>query len=160
MKAFNKIGLSGITVFLIALLFNTACIAQTGFTDVNEIEKEIWFEQNYDAYTPEAEQIEQLNVPDGVEILVFGGTWCPDTRRLVPEFYNIMDEAGVDREQAPLYLIDRDFTSDLALEEKFDINSVPTFVILKDGKEAGRIVNPSPGSLEQEIVDQLEKIDS
>src|SRR5512140_3208127 len=70
-------------------------------------------------------QVEQQFVPmvkaveDSVSTIVFLGTWCPDSRREVPRFLKVADEAGIPPERIKLYALDRTKKSDDGLTSQY-----------------------------------------
>src|SRR5689334_9902602 len=55
-----------------------------------------WFVQGQKSFTPNADVVKQYTaVKDSVTILVFGGTWCDDTKHLLPNFIATTDAAGL-----------------------------------------------------------------
>jgi thioredoxin 1 len=54
----------------------------------------------------------------------------------------ILDE--VEKEYTDLTITRIDIDSDKEMVEKYNIQSVPTYVILKDGKEVDRIIGAKP----------------
>ena len=54
----------------------------------------------------------------------------------------ILDE--VEKEYSDLIITRIDIDSDKEMVEKYNIQSVPTYVILKDGKEVDRIIGAKP----------------
>src|SRR4030095_16293649 len=89
-------------------------------------------------------------VEPGAEVTVFLGTWCSDSRREVPRFWKALAEAGFDVPFAVHYIgVDRgkkEPASELAAN---DIRYLPTFIVRRDGRETGRIVETSPHSVER-----------
>lgn len=77
---------------------------------------------------------------DSVYILAFGGTWCDDTRQILPKVFAIADAAGFSQERIILLGVDRDKKTVQHLSETFNITHVPTFIVMKNGRETGRIV--------------------
>lgn len=121
---------------------------KTGKADPNQIQTDFkWFEKGYRDYHPDETAIARLKAKlPAYRILIFAGTWCPDTQRILPGFYKAIDEAGYPRENTSLYLLDKKRHSAERLEEKYQVHSVPSFIILKNGEETGRIVeNPKAG---------------
>lgn len=115
-----------------------------------------WFRENYDTYRPSTKIVEALkNKEEGVEVEIYMGTWCPDSREHVPAFYKIIDEAGWNRKKVKLIALPRKFKDEPIAREKHLIR-VPTFIIYKDGKEAGRIIEYPMESLEKDLLDILE----
>lgn len=111
-----------------------------------------WFENGYEGYTPSPEAIAAIkeNISD-YEIVGFVGTWCPDSRREIPKFYKILDEAGYDLSKLTMVGVTRGKSTPENLEEGYDMHRVPTFIFMKDGKEVNRFVEYARESIEQDI---------
>ncbi len=107
---------------------------------------------------PFLEMIRQAK--EGVEVLVFLGTWCSDSKRDVPRFLRIADGVGMGPDCYTLYSLDLKKTSPGGLEQKYMITLVPTFVFLRDGKEIGRIVELPRSTLEGDILSILASANS
>jgi thiol-disulfide isomerase/thioredoxin len=100
-----------------------------------------WFAENQKSYTPNAVALEALkNNKEVLRFLVFGGTWCGDTKFVLPKFYSLADAAGVGQERITLLGVDRSKKTIQNLSEAFNVTNVPTIIVLKDGKEIGRVV--------------------
>jgi len=100
-----------------------------------------WFVQNQKGYSPSADVVKQYAVSkDSINILVFGGTWCDDTKHLLPNFIATIDAAGIPANHLTLIGVDRDKKTLFNLAEAFNITNVPTFIAMKNGKEIGRVV--------------------
>jgi hypothetical protein len=87
-----------------------------------------------------------------VDILVFLGTWCGDSRREVPRFFRVVDAVGFPRERIRLYGLDRTKKSDDGMTERYAIERVPTFIFLKRDIEIGRITERPHASLEADML--------
>lgn len=100
-----------------------------------------WFKKNYGLGRPDAKAVLAFkqHVND-FQMLVFAGTWCPDTQNLLPEFYRLTDAAGYAGNNITLIGVDNEKTTLDNLEKTFHITEVPTFIILKNGKEVGRVI--------------------
>tara|TARA_R110002072_G_scaffold12987_1_gene55111 strand:+ start:14881 stop:15768 length:888 start_codon:yes stop_codon:yes gene_type:complete len=120
-----------------------------------------WFNKGFEEYEPSEAVISKLKTAlSEYTITLFLGTWCGDSKREVPKFYKILDEAnfplqrlttiGVDRERATYK------QSPGGEEEGLNIHRVPTFIFYKDGKEANRIVEFPVTTLEQDILNILQ----
>lgn len=106
-----------------------------------------WYQANFDRYTaynPDA--IKYLRKHRrGISYIVFGGTWCEDTHQYLPQFMRIMDDARVQDKRIKLYAVNKEKKTVLNNKsEEYKIEKVPTFIVLYDKKEVGRVVE-SPG---------------
>lgn len=111
-----------------------------------------WFNRGYDNYQPSAEELQVIKENIGAfEIVGFMGTWCGDSRREVPEFFKLLDEAGYDLSKFTLIGVDRNKTTPENLEEGYNMSRVPTFIFLKDGEEVNRYVEYSQESLAEDV---------
>jgi thioredoxin-like negative regulator of GroEL len=71
----------------------------------------------------------------GVQLLDFGAERCGPCRAMEP----ILEALAVEyAPRAKIFTIDCD--RDPALAEKFGVRSMPTLVLLRDGREVGRVV--------------------
>lgn len=119
-----------------------------------------WFEPNYQAYKVDSTILmpyrQQLR---GMEILLFMGTWCEDSQAQVPQFFRILDWAGFDEKRLKVVSLDnhpdRYKKSPQGEQEGWFIESVPTFILLKNGQEVGRIVEYPVNSLEKDVASML-----
>lgn len=111
-----------------------------------------WFNQGYEDYNPSAETMATIknNISD-YEIVGFVGTWCPDSRREIPKFYKILDEAGYDLSKLTMVGVTRSKSTPENLEDGYDMHRVPTFIFMKDGKEVNRFVEYAVESTEKDI---------
>lgn len=111
-----------------------------------------WFDKGYEEYTPSPAAIAAIkeNISD-YEIVGFVGTWCPDSRREIPKFYKILDEAGYDLSQLTMVGVTRGKSTPENLEEGYDMHRVPTFIFMKNGKEVNRFVEYARESTEEDI---------
>ncbi len=72
------------------------------------------------------------------EVIDFWATWCGPCKLMNP----IIDE--VEKEYSDLTITRVNIDSDKDMVEKYGIQSVPTYVILKDGVEIDRIIGAKP----------------
>jgi len=113
-----------------------------GFMNRNDLDTAYtWFKQNQQGYTPEANAVRSISSQkDSINIVVFGGTWCGDTRTLLPRFYSLADAAGFSDNRITLIGVDRSKKTVQHLTDVFNVTRVPTFIVMKNGKEIGRVV--------------------
>ncbi len=100
-----------------------------------------WYSENLSGYTPNADAVTALkkNV-DSVEIIAFLGTWCVDSHFVIPRFYSLLDASGFSKNKVTLIGVDRDKKTLSHLAEALNLINVPTIIVMKNGKEMGRVV--------------------
>ena len=79
-------------------------------------------------------------VNDPVAVIDFSATWCGPCRMLAPVLEEISEQLG---DKVKFYNVDVD--DDSALAAGFGISSVPTVLLLKNGKVADHSVGFRPG---------------
>lgn len=146
-------------VFILTFLFGKFSLAQNQFEVLVErpnekslkgiISKEVlladtsfhWYAENLKGYTPHADAVAGLKKnADSIQLLVFMGTWCEDSHVVIPKFFSILDAAGYPGDKVTLIGVDRNKKTFSHLAEALNITLVPTIMIMKKGKEAGRVV--------------------
>ena len=111
-----------------------------------------WERLRGQGYSPDPAAIASIREQAaGVEVLVFIGTWCPDSKRHVPRFLKIVDQAGLSESQLRLYGVDRAIDDGGGHATRWNIQRVPTFIFLHQGRELGRVVENPSGTLEGDI---------
>jgi len=118
-----------------------------------------WFAQNQQGYTPDQNALQLLKTNrDSVNILAFGGTWCGDTKYILPKFYLLADAAGLSPDRITLLGVDRSKKTIQHLSEVFGITNVPTIIVMKNGKEVGRVVEYGhTGLFDKDLAEILSK---
>jgi len=100
-----------------------------------------WYAQNQNGYVPERNALKAFtSAKDSIHIFAFGGTWCDDTKALFPKFFALTDAAGFSQDHITILGVDRSKKTVHHLAEAFKITNVPTFIVLKNGQEVGRVV--------------------
>lgn len=100
-----------------------------------------WFQKNYKLGKPDANAVEAFKEhANDFQMLIFAGTWCPDTHNLLPEFYRLADASGYADSSITLIGVDHNKTTLDNLSKTFHLVDVPTFIVMKNGKEVGRVV--------------------
>lgn len=110
-------------------------------------------------YQPDSLVVAQLEMADGAdEALIFLATWCGDSEVQVPAFLKVYDLAGLDKQmKIKMWAVDRNLELDNGLAQSYQLERVPTFIFLKDGKEIGRIVETPVNTMEADMLNILRK---
>lgn len=112
-----------------------------------------WFSPHYTSYETDKEVIAKLTpLLKEVTIKTFMGTWCEDSQDQIPVFYKILDEADFDYNKLELITVNRSKSTPDNLQEGFNIERVPTFIVYKNDKEIGRFVEYPRESVEADLL--------
>ncbi len=116
-----------------------------------------WYQSSKNAYTPDQAVVNALEASKTkVQFLLFGGTWCEDTQFILPKFFKLQELSGFPDSRISFIGVNRAKKSLGNLADVFGITNVPTIIILKDGKETGRIVEyGKTGKWDTELADFL-----
>lgn len=128
---------------------------ERGWVDRSVLDKPEYhvFRETYDTVKIQNDVVDLLSkVDQGVDVTVFFGTWCSDSKREVPRFFRIVDKAGFPADRIKLYALDRTKKSGDGLTEKFHIERIPTFIFQKQGEEIGRITESATTTLEGDML--------
>ena len=116
-----------------------------------------WYKPSQDIFTPKKEVVDAFNASKGkFSFLIFGGSWCDDTHFVLPKFFRLQELSGVPDSAISFIGVDRDKRSLGNLTQVFEIKNVPTIIVLKEGKEVGRVVEyGKTGQWDTELADLL-----
>ncbi len=115
-----------------------------------------WYQEYYESYEPDYPLIQAAtDFIHGVTFEIYMGTWCGDSRREVPRFYTILDVAGYPTEKQSIAYLNRDRKNQLGDQKGKNIHHVPTFIVLRDGVELGRIIESPVETLEDDLFNIL-----
>lgn len=100
-----------------------------------------WYAENLKGYTPNAGAVEGLKKnADSIQLVAFMGTWCEDSHTIIPKFFSLLDVAGFSTKNVSLIGVDREKKTLGNLTEAWQIKNVPTILVMKNGKEIGRVI--------------------
>ena len=118
-----------------------------------------WFAKNQKDYVPDQGALKALRADkDSINIIAFGGTWCGDTKYILPKFYVLADAAGISPDRITLIGVDHNKKTIQHLSEAFNIENVPTIIVMKNGKEIGRVVEyGSHGMFDRDLGEIISK---
>jgi thiol-disulfide isomerase/thioredoxin len=112
-----------------------------------------WYNSSMSYYTPDTATLAAFEkAKKGVQFVIFGGTWCEDTQFVLPKFFKLQEMSGVPDSVITFFGVNRAKKSLSAIADAFGITNVPTIIVMKDGKEAGRVVEyGKTGSWDKEL---------
>lgn len=100
-----------------------------------------WYANALKGYKPNTEAVAGLKKnADSIQLLTFMGTWCEDSHYIIPKLFTLLDSAGFSASRLTLIGVNREKKTLSHLAEALGITNVPTILVMKKGKEIGRIV--------------------
>lgn len=119
-----------------------------------------WFKENMKWGEVDAAAVAAFKQKgDQFKMIVFGGTWCEDTQNVLPKFYKLVDKSNFPEKNIVLIGVDRKKQTINDLSKKYNITNVPTIIVLRKGKEIGRVVEyGKSGSVEKELMEIVQTI--
>jgi thiol-disulfide isomerase/thioredoxin len=116
-----------------------------------------WYADNQKGYTPYEAALTGLKKnTDSIELLVFMGTWCEDSHFVIPRFFSLLDKAGFPNDHVTLVGVDRTKKTLGHLAEALNVTKVPTIIVMKNGKETGRVIEYGrDGLFDKELAEVL-----
>lgn len=115
-----------------------------------------WFNENYLKFSLSDKKHNWAKKLKDVEVTIYLGTWCGDTKKQVPQFVKLWDELRLNRSQLnfiALYAgVKGKYKQAPNGEEKGKgIHRVPTFIFRRKGKEIARIVESPVNDFETDV---------
>jgi len=115
-----------------------------------------WYAENKKGFTPDKNAVAALkDNKDSIQLLVFMGTWCEDSHFVIPRFFSLLDAAGYPSGKISLIGVDRNKKTLDNLSETLQVTNVPTIIVMKKGKEIGRVVEYGKSGLFDKDLGQL-----
>ncbi len=95
-------------------------------------------------------------VEPGAEVDVYLGTWCSDSERELARFWRALDQNfGFVPFEVRYIAVDRSDQRQPELLRDLDLRYVPTFIVRRDHREVGRMVEVSPNGIERDLLTLL-----
>jgi thioredoxin 1 len=79
----------------------------------------------------------QVTIPPGITVLEFTASWCGPCRQIAPVLTALATEY-----KASLVVVDTE--ADPVTAQHYGVRAMPTVVLLRDGREVGRVVGARP----------------
>lgn len=160
-----KFQLAQLSLPLLAIFSTSLSLAETPKPDMTgpvtraeiDAQKFEWIKngmgESKKEFASKKKEIETLkkNLKD-VDVEVFFGSWCGDTHEQMPVFLALMDAVKPNGPKSILFVARDRKKNTGTYKGTRNIERLPTFVFLKDGKEIGRITEtPTKSILEDTL---------
>lgn len=112
-----------------------------------------WFKENMRYGRPDAAAVEAFKQKkNSFKIVVIMGTWCKDSRSIIPSLFRLVDKSEFPQDKIRLVGASEDKMNPSKLIAKYNIIRVPTILILHKGKEFGRVEEyGNEGQIDKEL---------
>ena len=119
-----------------------------------------WYAENAKYAKPQPDVVEAIKAGKSkAEIVMFIGTWCHDTQQLLPKYFKSLEAAEFSDEQLLIIGTDRAKHTLSNMHKVFNVHTVPTVIVLQDGKEVGRVSEyGETGLVDKELADIFRKL--
>ncbi|HMA52930.1 MAG TPA: thioredoxin family protein [Acidobacteriota bacterium] len=105
------------------------------------------------AYQPKPEAIDKLRgLGREVRVEVYFGSWCSDSMAHVSALFKILDLADTPLLQPVYFGVPEAKEKRAPYLQGKDVVKLPTFIVIVDGRETGRIVETPKKSMEEDLV--------
>jgi hypothetical protein len=105
------------------------------------------------AYQPAPEAVDKLRgLGREIVIEVYFGSWCSDSMAHVSAFFKVLDLADTPLLRAVYFGVPEAKDKRAPYTGGRKIDKLPTFVVMVDGREAGRIIETPKKSVEKDLV--------
>ena len=106
------------------------------------------FKKGFDNYVPL--ELSKLK-DDDINVVVFFGTWCHDSKRELPKALKIFNKIGMNDENIELIAVGLDKKEPQGRAAKLKLMFTPTLIFFRGSQEIGRIIEKPVISLEKDI---------
>lgn len=112
-----------------------------------------FFTAGYADYAPDEAIVKKLSKQKkGVSVAIVMGSWCSDSKEQVPRFIKILDDMKFKDANLSIISVDSDKQGGDVDVSSLDIQRVPTFILYKNDREIGRIVETPNSTLEKDLL--------
>ena len=131
-----------------------------GAFQIEDLEKDTifqkWYKKNYLDFEVLNKKPTWIKNLKNIEVDIYIGTWCGDSKKWVQKFIKLWDELGLNRTQLKFIAlygsVEGKYKQGPNGEEKNkDIHRVPTFIFKRSNKEIARIVESPNNNLETDL---------
>ena len=110
------------------------------------------FNYHYVEYVPKSDPVQAIHdFSQPVEIKVFFGDWCSDSKKHVPALIKTLEFADNVNISVTYINVTRDKKNPADLLAGWNITLLPTIIVLQNGTEVGRIVETPRSGVDEDL---------
>lgn len=122
------------------------------------LEHDRLFEIHMNRYEPDEEAVSYLQTfTDTVDLVVFMGGWCRESKKYLPGLLKTLEQVDSPYIKTKFIGVDEEKKIPQSFLKKFNIEYIPTVVVLKGNNETGRIEEKPQLLIESDLVRILKK---
>jgi thiol-disulfide isomerase/thioredoxin len=120
-----------------------------------------WYQANLKYYKLDSATVQAIrSKKDKIHLVLFMGTWCHDSQQLVPKYFETLKAANFDSSHLTIIATDRNKKTIAGLHHAYNLENVPTMIVLQNGKEVGRVVEyGSTTFVDKELGELMQKVE-
>ena len=111
-------------------------------------QEQYWKE--YNQYNPSINELNWFDY-ENINIKIFMGTWCHDSKREIPRLIKILDNLKFSESKIDIIALTKDKKGYFKDYSKYKVLNTPTIIFYLDNNEIGRIIEKPKDSLEAAI---------
>ncbi|RPD40155.1 thioredoxin [Chitinophaga barathri] len=118
-----------------------------------------WFHNGVNRYDANSTMVNYIKSnKDKIQLVALVNTTDEASQNLLGRFYKVMILASVPEESIHMYGADNSGNTGNDVADGYKIKRVPTILVMRDGKEEGRISGNSKESVEQDLAQIIMKM--
>lgn len=102
-------------------------------------------------YSPDPNAVKAIGAAKDTRIVVFFGSWCLQCKKYVPQLLQVLDAAKNPALPLEIYGVTEDHLLPNDPIVKYSITTTPTIIVMRGGKELGRITEKPDVSIEKDL---------
>ena len=118
-----------------------------------------WYAPAHDGFKADSTLVDKMAAGAGkVQLFVFGGTWCDDSQYILPRFFKMQELSGLPDSTISFFGVNRNKKTLGGIAEALQVTHVPTFIVFRNGKESGRVVEyGKTGKWDAELAEMIKQ---
>lgn len=122
-----------------------------------------WYAKSRQGFVPDAAAVKTLQSKsnrEDISLIIFCGTWCSDSKTILPRLFSYLEAGAYPEQRVTLIALDRLFNTVKDLSIAWKVSNIPTVIVLKDGREIGRVEeNGKAGQVDKSLAELLVTIE-
>ncbi|WP_157962753.1 YbbN family protein [Chitinophaga deserti] len=120
-----------------------------------------WFYTGVNRYNANSTMVNYIKTnKDKIQLVALVNTTDEASRKLLPEFYKVMILASVPEESIHMYGTDNSGNTGNEKADGYKVKKYPTILVMRDGKEEGRISGAAKATIEDDLAQILMKMNA